>query len=421
MIAPRQNTKNALLLATALVLVLGAGIALCFANYAFVQQNPGGNDFLVYWTDARFAWKGVQPYDARVSLAAQEGIYGHPADASRGEDLSLFVYPLYSLLFFGPFGLLGFVSARAIWMTLLEVATAAFALLSAAVAGWLQDRRWKTAIWLLVSLIGYFSLRAIINGNAIVLVGLFLALSIFLLGKNKPLPAGLFLAFSTIKPQIVVFPIIWILLWCLFQKRYSFLLAFGMALLMLVAVPLLFVPDWIGLELRNILVYPGYTQPGNPASAFALWFGPPGLIAGWAVSILGSGFMIWVWLKSLRAPFPTFLLVLGITFSALPLLGIPFDPGNEYLMLLPLALGLSVWADGSRRNSIPWGLALAAIFFGLWAIFLATIRPGAGQSPILLFPLPVLLWIWLAWLNARNNRIASGSLRICGDGLRSFP
>ncbi len=42
-------------------------IGLFVANYNFVRQSPGGNDFLARWTGAHY-WlvEGVNPYDEEV-------------------------------------------------------------------------------------------------------------------------------------------------------------------------------------------------------------------------------------------------------------------------------------------------------------------------------------------------------------------
>ncbi len=384
--------------------------ALCLAvlarvNYQFAESSPGGNDFLARWMGARFMWKGISPYDDRVALETQNWIYGHAADPSRGEDLSRFAYPLYSMIVFGLFGLFDFTTARALWMTVLEVSTIAFAVLAAAMAGW-EERRGKTALWILFSLFGYFGFRAVINGNPVVLVSLLLALAILLLGKGFPLPAGILLAFATIKPQVVIFPILWIILWSLFQKRYAVLAYFGVALAVLAGVGMLFVPNWIVLNIREILSYPAYTEPGNPAAALGVWFGDAGRIAGWIFSLILLAGVVWLWYSNRMAGYRTFLMIMGVTISAAPLLGIPFDPGNEYLLLIPFAMGLSVWKEPSRKNNVLWTSALGAVFFGLWILFLMTLEKGTQpvQNPIMLFPLPVLLLAGLGFLYFRKNR-----------------
>lgn len=146
-----------------LVLVTLAG--LTWMNYRFALANPGGNDFLARWMGAHMWLKeGLSPYDDRVSLASQYAIYGRPADASQGEDIAHFVYPLFSMLFFAPFGLLDYTLARALWMTVLEVTLVALTPLSLRLAGY-RARGGALALWVLFGLLGYIGIRTIILGQ----------------------------------------------------------------------------------------------------------------------------------------------------------------------------------------------------------------------------------------------------------------
>jgi hypothetical protein len=401
----RQSLQSAVIWAAILITAGICLIVLTRVNYQFSEYNPGGNDFLARWMGARFVLKGIQPYDDRVALETQNWIYGHAADPDRGEDLSRFAYPLYAMIIFGLFGFFDFTTARALWMTVLEVGTIAFAVLAAAIAGW-EGQRGKTMVWILFSLFGYFGFRAVINGNPVVLVSLFLASALFLMEKGFALPAGILLAFATIKPQVVIFPILWIILWCLFQKRFAILVYFGAALAFLVGVCMVFVPNWVFLNIREILAYTAYTEPGNPAAVFELWFGEAGRIAGWIFSLVLLAGLVWIWLVNRRGSYRKFLVLMGITIGAAPLLGIPFDPGNEYLLLLPIAIGLSVWKVSSGKNILLWMATLGTIFIALWTIFLMTLGKGTQpvQNPILLFPLPVFLLVWFGILYFRKNR-----------------
>ena len=207
------------------------------------------------------------------------------------------------MIFFGPFGFFDFTTARALWMTVLEMSTAAFALLTAAIGGW-ESQRGKTVVWILFALSGYFGIRAIINGNPVVLAALFLASAIFLFGKGFPLQAGIVLAFATIKPQIAIFPILWLALWCLFQKRYSLLVSFGVTLAVLIGASMLLVPNWIMLNIREIIAYPVYTEPGTPSAVFGIWFGETGKAAGWILSLLLLSGLIWIWAEKPKGFLP---------------------------------------------------------------------------------------------------------------------
>ena len=86
----------------AVILIILASALLLYANYAFVQQNPGGNDFLVHWVGARaLLVDGISPYSDEVAERIQTLAYGRPAQP--GEHELRVAYPLYSVLVFLPF------------------------------------------------------------------------------------------------------------------------------------------------------------------------------------------------------------------------------------------------------------------------------------------------------------------------------
>ena len=132
-----MRTSSTVLRIATVVLLLGLLVGLTYANLRFAQQAPGGNDFLARWTGAHY-WlvEGVNPYDEQVSLAAQRMIYGRPANAAAGEDVAHFVYPLPAMLFFAPFGLLPYTTARAMWMTLLEIGLPILAVIGIRLGRW---------------------------------------------------------------------------------------------------------------------------------------------------------------------------------------------------------------------------------------------------------------------------------------------
>jgi peptidoglycan/LPS O-acetylase OafA/YrhL len=69
-------------------------------------------------------------------------------------------------------------------------------------------------------------------------------------------------------------------------------------------------------------------------------------------------------------------------------------------------MGLAAWSETSWKKIILWASALGANFFGLWILFLATVEKGTQpvQNPVMLFPLPVALLVWLGILYYKNNR-----------------
>ena len=52
----------------AVILIIAVLVLLTMANYTFVRQNPGGNDFLVHWVGTRALFvDGLSPYSDSVA------------------------------------------------------------------------------------------------------------------------------------------------------------------------------------------------------------------------------------------------------------------------------------------------------------------------------------------------------------------
>jgi hypothetical protein len=171
------------------ILIIGILVLITWANYNFVQQNPGGNDFLVHWVGTRALFvDGLSPYSDTVAERIQTLAYGRPA--LPGEHELRVAYPMYSALVFLPFALISdYELARALWMTILEAALIGLAFLS------LKLTRWKMSVWLLpffliFSIFWYHSLRPLINGNAVILVALALVAAFAALRNGRDELAG---------------------------------------------------------------------------------------------------------------------------------------------------------------------------------------------------------------------------------------
>jgi hypothetical protein len=145
---------------------------------------------------------GISPYSDETALQIQEMVYGRPAVA--GEHELRVAYPLYSIIIFLPFAFVDdFNIARAAWMTLLEISLVLMSLLC------LRIMRWRPglvvlAVFFLFSITWYHAVRPLINGNAVILVALMLTGGDPAIRARHEELAGVLLAFSTIKPQVVI-------------------------------------------------------------------------------------------------------------------------------------------------------------------------------------------------------------------------
>lgn len=394
----RKNTTWIwILVAIALVAV---AVLLTVGNYNYASLNPGGNDFLVHWVGTRsFITEGISPYSDEVALRIQDMVYGRPA--LEGEHELRVAYPLYSIIIFLPFALIKeFTMARAVWMTVLEFALVALCFLS------LRVTRWKPTplilmLLLIFSLFWYHGLRALILGNAVILVSLMVVGALLSIRGNEDEFAGVLLGFASIKPQVVVVLLIFITLWAINRRRWKIIFWMVGTIALLSAAAALLMPDWIMQNLREIIRYPGYNPPGTPAAVFAVYMPGVGQRVGQTVSIFLAVLLLIEWWFSLRGDFRAFLWAACLTLVASQWIGIQTDPGNFIVCYPALILILAMWDERWHRKSTLLIIgALVLLFVGIWLVFVRTLERSYQpiQSPMLFFPLPMFLFIGLYWV-----------------------
>lgn len=389
-----------------LLLVLMAGLG--YANYRFALQAPGGNDFLPRWVGAHL-WltEGVNPYDNRVSLAAQEMIYGRPADRSAGEDVAHFVYPLPAMLFFAPFGLLPYPVARAAWMTVLEIALPVLALIGVRLTRWKPSPVVLAAL-LLFSVLWYHGLRSVVVGQFAVIEALLLAAALWAIQRRQDFWAGVLLALSTAKPQMAFLLIPFVLIWAGRSRRWALIASTIGAFVALVGISLLLVPNWPILWLRQVADYPEYTALGSPISILA------GLIPAasrWITIVLTgvmAGYGLWEWALATPNDDRKFQWAAQLTIVITNLVAFRTATTNYVVMLPALCLILAVPSERiGRRSALGVLVALLLLAVALWGLFLATVE-GNVESAAMYLPVPLLalvgLW-WVRWWARREPRL----------------
>ena len=404
----------------AVILIILVSALLLYANYAFVQQNPGGNDFLVHWVGARaLLVDGISPYSDEVAERIQTLAYGRSAQP--GEHELRVAYPLYSVLVFLPFAFFSdYEIARALWMTTLEVALIGLAFIS------LRLTRWKMTIWLLpvflvFSILWYHSVRPIINGNAVILVALMIAGAFAALRSGRDELAGVLLALSTIKPHLALLPILFVLVWTLSERRWRTLGWLLISLVMMSAGAALLVPDWPLQNLREILAYSSYNPPGTPGAVFETWLPATGRQLGWVLSVFLGLILIFEWVRVRKKDFRWFLWTGSLTLVISQWIGIQTDPGNFILLYLPLVLVFALWVERWGRSGLyVVVISMALLFFLPWLLFLETVTYGDQplQHPIMFFPLPLFLLVtlyWVRWWGIKPRRLLVEELREYDD------
>jgi hypothetical protein len=403
------NNRRTTFLFFGLVALLAVALGgLTFANYRFAQENPGGNDFLARWTGAHY-WlvEGVSPYDARVSLAAQEMIYGRPARPQAGEDVAHFVYPLPSMLFFGLFGLIDFLPARALWMTVLEICLVALALVSLRLVEWRLSPI-GTALIVLFAIVWYHGARTILVGQFAAINALLIASALLLIRRNQDTGAGLLLALTIAKPQMSFLIIPLVLIWGISTGRRELLGGFFGGFIGLLMVSLFLIPDWPLQMLWQIQDYPNYTDIGSPLSIIA--GAAPGIRGPLTIALNGVLliYLLWIWIAVWGKDYRFFLWTAMVTLVITNLVAFRTATTN-YVMLFPVLLSIfQVWDDrwDGVGSGLVW-LTSALLGIGLWILFLFTVD-GNVESAVMYLPLPFLcllgLW-WTRWWVIRPPRL----------------
>ena len=385
-------------------------IALTFVNFKFAEANPGGTDFLVHWVGTQsFLSTGDSPYSDKTALAIQTLVYGHAAQA--GEHELRVAYPLYSIILFAPFALVkNFTIARSLWMTVLELSLLGIAFFSIRLAFW-KIKPWLMGVFLLFMLLSYNGARPLINGNAVIVVTLFIVIALLCIRDGKDEIAGLLLAFSTIKPQNVILLIAFIFFWALINHRTRIITWFFGTMVILVGFSILLIPDWIVQNLREIIRYPSYNPPGSPGAAMTVWWGSIGQRFSIALTVLLSILLLYEWWSGRKAGMKRFLWVSMFTLAISQWIGIQTDPGNFILLYPAIFFAFEMIASRWKKNAIQFILIFLIVeTVGVWAIFLLTLHKTYQpvQSSVMFFPLPILVFgllYWVRWWVIHSSQI----------------
>jgi hypothetical protein len=372
--------------------------ALTYMNYRFSVQNPGGNDFLARWNGAHEWLKnGKNPYSDEVSVLTQKLIYGHPARIAKGEDLNQFVYPLYSMVFFAPFGLMDYNLARSIFMTILELSMLLICFVSLKLTGWKVKR--LTLIGLMLFSIGWYcAIRAIILGQFSGLNALLILLGIWAIQQKQDVVGGILLILSTSKPQMSYLLVIYVVFWAFSTRRWSLILSMVGTFVVLMVGTLILLPGWPMDWLRQMLSYPEYTSRiGSTLSIIAARM--PGIMQ--PVNIFLHGvfylYLVFEWIRSRGKEINTFVWTAYMTLVITNLVAYRTATPHYVALLAPIFLVCKILEDrwgqaGKWVNRI----VFFVLFVGLWALFLLTIK-NTNESAVMYLPVPFLCLVFLWW------------------------
>jgi len=380
----------------ALVSVLIAAVILldAYATYiVFTSKFPGANDFYSRWAGGRaFLVDGLNPYSNEVTHRIQLGMYGHLAE--EGTDQVAFAYPLYTIYLFLPLSLISsYPQAQAIWQVILEFALLMGVFFTFRTYRW-QPKPWLLAVTCFWSILFYPAARSIILGQFAIVVFAFVALTLWAVKEGKDILAGLCLALSTVKPQMVFLLIPLILLWAICHRRWRVVGSFTISMTVLVLSSLLLVPTWITDFFTWMGKYPSYTAVGSPIWTLTHYFFPQlGKPVEIVISLLVLGYLLYTWRGAVNGSWLEFDWVVAATLIVANLIALRTATTNYVVLLMSIFIVFKTLEKRfQRRGAMLIALIELLLLIGFWVLFAATVV-GDYEHPIMYLPLPVGLWL----------------------------
>ena len=334
---------------------------------AAAHGRPRGflSDLYPRWLGAReLLLHHCDPYTPDVTREIQIGYYGRPLDPTRPndpKDEQRFAYPVYVVFLLAPVAQMPFAPVRIAFAVLLAILTAVSVLF------WLYFLGWRlssvaSATIIVFTMGGFATVQGIKLQQLSLLVAGIIASAAALLAGGHLFAAGFLLAVATIKPQLVLPLIVWLLLWSISQwhERRTLFWSFIIGMLFLVAAGEYVLPGWIGRFLTAVVAYRRYTENRSPLEV--LTTARVGML--FTITLLAAIMAVCWRCRNYPVHSYAFHFVTALMLIATLLIAPTNAPYNQVLLLPAVLLILRSW---KHLWSKPWLRALCiimAVVFG---------------------------------------------------------
>jgi hypothetical protein len=324
----RQQTQALIGIVLRLILIV---FALIGTHHLFrmIQTPPTYNDLYPVWLGSRELFVNHRnPYGDEISRAIQTAFYGAPlGPGDHPNQECCFAYPVYVSFLFAPIVNNDFAQVLRAALVLLVLATAI------SVICW-SDACWRTvgrndvcwhdavrrpALCLLWTIPLVLVSPPVAQGldfrQPALLVAALLSAAAVLAKRHQFALAGITLALATIKPQMSLLPIAWMLFWAArgWAARKNLIVGFAAAMAILIAAGEYVLPGWISSFAAQISLYRHFAG----ASMLELLYGRHVGLALDAALI--CGLILVIWRKRAEPNFvPTLAFILAIEVFVVP-------------------------------------------------------------------------------------------------------
>jgi hypothetical protein len=336
----------------------------------------------------------------------QRAYYGHAlaqdlqAEHARTDE-QRFAYPIYVVFLMAPSVPFDFGTVHR-WVPL-----ALALLVGSAVILCLDILTWRPA-WEAVAALALFTIGSpeIVQGLRLrqlgLLVGFLIVLAAWFITKGRLACAGLILALSTIKPQMMILPLVWFLIWTAgrWRERWQLAAGFIIGLAVLIGMGEFVLPGWISSFISGVHAYKRYVVMKSLLD-IALGDLPSQVLSG--IFLLAILCIAWQQRKSLASS-PGFVFTLCFVLLAEAITFPLFPPFNQVLLLLPAMMVFRHWGTHKRilRSALafclgwPWVASLGLLLIASYtrSFDQPALLPSAcvGLIPLLLLVLTVSDW-----------------------------
>ena len=324
-------------------------------------------DLVPVWVGVRTTLASHDPYSDTTTRGIQTVYYGRPLLASQRDANQMgFAYPAYTAIVLAWLAPLAWPEVQWFALALLIAITAVSVLAWMEVIG-VPMTRDRITICVLTTMVSWPVIWSLRLQQMSLLTAALVASGCLLLKREKNGVAGVVLALATIKPQLVVLLLAWLVLWGLLARRWRFLASLAATMAMLMAAAEGLTPGWLrrwrhaGSELLQ------YTHQ-RPAlqTSFGTVFGGALMLALVALSLMA------LWHLRKAPPDSTAFgaaisLALGATIAL-----IPTDSAMLYnqVFLIP---GCLILMHRAARAGVVHSLALTLLGWGFLSVPLAAI------------------------------------------------
>ena len=348
------------------------------------------SDLLPRWAGTRLALHGIDPYNDSI-LAAIQTSYHVRAQP--------FLYPAHVILYLLPLAPLTLLSAQIVFLVVVTPLFAWSLGLTMKTLGLPVSRRVR--IWVvLLACVSWPAMWALRLQQFTLVVAALVFIAWSLIARGRQVLPGILLALATIKPQLILPLLLWLLVWAILRRQGRLIVAFVVTLAILLETTEKLVPGWIP---HWYLAVSNYSDARHTAPPLVAIFGHRIGLVLTAMLAIAAGLALLRLLRS-RAGSREFTLAMSLAL-AVTLCLVSAAPTMIYndVMLFPALLILAFEKPQDRFASALRFLALLLLCWDFAAVpIAATAELLGGPSnfwngfPFIDTVLPVLVTLALS-------------------------